>query len=120
MEAFAANEAANAELPLEGGPFKAFLQALHNIQQAFPEKSCPLRTALVTARSAPSHERVIKTLRHWKVRLDEAIFLGGLDKGDFLRAFNADFFFDDQQSHCLSAAKSQIAAGHVPHGVTNK
>ena len=120
LAAFAANETANAELPLEGGPFKPFLQALHTIQQAFPEESCPLRTALVTARSAPSHERVIKTLRHWKVRLDQAIFLGGLDKGEFLKAFNADFFFDDQQSHCLSATKSQIATGHVPHGITNK
>jgi 5'-nucleotidase len=120
LAAFAANEVANAETPLEGGPFKPFLQALQKIQKAFPEKSCPIRTALVTARSAPSHERVIKTLRHWNVRLDEAIFLGGLEKGEFLKAFKADFFFDDQQSHCLSATKNQIATGHVPHGVTNK
>ena len=119
LAAFAASEAANAEKPLEGGPFKPFLQALHKIQQAFPEKNCPIRTALVTARSAPSHERVIKTLRHWNVRLDEAIFLGGLAKGEFLKAFGADFFFDDQRGHCESAAASQIASGHVPHGVTN-
>lgn len=120
LEAFASSEAKNAETPLAGGPFKAFLRALHKIQQSFPDKTCPIRTALVTARSAPSHERVIKTLRHWNVRLDEAIFLGGLAKGEFLRAFKADFFFDDQRGHCESATSSQVASAHVPHGVTNQ
>lgn len=120
LAAFVANEAANAETPLEGGPFKPFLRALHALQQAYPEKQCPIRTALVTARSAPSHERVIKTLRHWGVRLDEAIFLGGLAKGEFLKAFKADFFFDDQRGHCESAINSDIPSGHVPHGVTNQ
>ena len=119
-DAFMASEAAKAEQPLEGGPFKPFLRALQNIQQAFPEDTCPIRTALVTARSAPSHERVIKTLRDWNVRLDEAIFLGGLAKGDFLKAFKADFFFDDQRGHCESASDSHIATGHVPHGVANQ
>lgn len=119
LEAFVANEAEHAERPLQGGPFKPFLAALHKIQQAFPEKQCPIRTALVTARSAPSHERVIKTLRAWGIRIDEAIFLGGLAKGEFLKAFKADFFFDDQQGHCESALNSNIASGHVPHGVTN-
>jgi 5'-nucleotidase len=120
LAAFAASEAANAERPLEGGPFKPFLRALHAIQQAFPEKLCPIRTALVTARSAPSHERVIKTLRQWNVRLDEAIFLGGLSKGEFLKAFKADFFFDDQRLHCESASNSHVASAHVPHGITNQ
>ena len=120
LAAFAANETAKAEQPLEGGPFKAFLHALQVIQRSFPEKQCPIRTALVTARSAPSHERVIKTLRHWNIRIDEAIFLGGLAKGEFLKAFKADFFFDDQQGHCDSAAEQLVATGHVPHGVTNK
>lgn len=120
LQAFAANEAAKAEQPLEGGPFKPFLQALHVIQKAFSEKACPIRTALVTARSAPSHERVIKTLRHWNIRIDEAIFLGGLAKGEFLKAFKADFFFDDQQGHCDSAVKQLVATGHVPHGIVNQ
>ena len=119
-EAFLASESAKAEQPLKGGPFKPFLLALHTIQQAFPEDKCPIRTALVTARSAPSHERVIKTLRHWKIRLDEAIFLGGLAKGDFLKAFQADFFFDDQRGNCESAGSSHIASGHVPHGIKNQ
>ena len=120
LDAFIASEAANAETPLEGGPFKPFLRALHAIQQAFVVNECPIRTALVTARSAPSHERVIKTLRHWNVRLDEAIFLGGLAKGEFLKAFKADFFFDDQRGHCESASNSDIPSGHVPHGVANE
>ncbi len=119
LAAFVASEAEKAEQPLQGGPFKAFLAALHTIQKAFPADNCPIRTALVTARSAPSHERVIKTLRSWGVRIDEAIFLGGLAKGAFLKAFKADFFFDDQQGHCDSASDSDIASGHVPHGITN-
>ena len=78
-----------------------------------------LRTALVTARGAPAHERVIRTLRAWNIRIDEALFLGGLDKGRFLKAFGADIFFDDQQGHCESAAM-HVATGHVPFGVANK
>ena len=83
--------------PLLGGPFKEFLAGLHRIQADFPEDKSPIRTALVTARSAPAHERVIRTLRAWNIRIDEALFLGGLDKGEFLRAFGADIFFDDQR-----------------------
>ncbi|MCB1828359.1 MAG: 5'-nucleotidase, partial [Coxiellaceae bacterium] len=79
---------------------------------------CPIRTALVTARSAPAHERVVRTLRNWGIRIDEALFLGGLSKGDFLNSFAADIFFDDQQGHCESA-REHVATGHVPHGVMN-
>jgi 5'-nucleotidase len=118
LEAFAASEQASAHDPLSGGPFKAFLGALHRLQQAFPASEAPIRTALVTARSAPAHERVIRTLRAWDIRIDESIFLGGLNKTDFLRAYQADVFFDDQQSHCESASP-HIATGHVPHGVAN-
>jgi 5'-nucleotidase len=119
FEAFTANEKAEANKPLSGGPFKGFLAALYEIQSKFPANQCPIRTALVTARSAPAHERVIKTLRAWKIRIDEALFLGGLSKGEFLSAFGADFFFDDQQKHCDSASM-HVATGHVPHGVTNE
>ncbi len=118
LEAFAASEKAAAREPLGGGPFKPFLAALHRLQQAFPATEAPIRTALVTARSAPAHERVIRTLRAWNIRIDESIFLGGLDKTEFLRAYQADVFFDDQASHCASAS-SHIATGHVPHGVAN-
>ncbi|MBT5006836.1 MAG: 5'-nucleotidase [Halieaceae bacterium] len=118
LEAFTASEKAAARQPLAGGPFKPFLSALHRLQQAFPASEAPIRTALVTARSAPAHERVIRTLRAWNIRIDESIFLGGLNKTDFLRAYQADVFFDDQQQHCESASP-HIATGHVPHGVAN-
>ena len=119
LEAFTASERAAAKTPLSGGPFKSFLAALHQLQQAFPASEAPIRTALVTARSAPAHERVIRTLRAWDIRIDESIFLGGLDKTEFLKAYRADVFFDDQQSHCESASP-HIATGHVPHGVANR
>ena len=118
LEAFTASEQAAAREPLGGGPFKPFLAALHRLQQAFPPSEAPIRTALVTARSAPAHERVIRTLRAWDIRIDESIFLGGLDKTEFLMAYQADVFFDDQQTHCESASP-HIAPGHVPHGVAN-
>lgn len=119
LVAFTENETASANKPLAGGPFKNFLAALHRLQREYPAENCPIRTALVTARSAPAHERVIKTLREWQIRIDEALFLGGLSKGEFLRSFGADVFFDDQTTHCDSAVE-HVATGHVPHGVANK
>jgi len=118
LDAFSAREHALAGQALEGGPFRAFLSALHNLQKEFSPADCPIRTALVTARSAPAHERVIRTLRAWDVRLDESLFLGGMEKTEFLRAFGADIFFDDQPGH-VARASDAIAAGHVPHGVVN-
>ena len=104
--------------PLPGGPFKPFLAALHDIQAQFQTEESPIRTALVTARGAPAHERVIRTLRSWGVRIDEALFLAGKDKGAFLESFGADIFFDDQWRHCDSA-REYVATGHVPSGVKN-
>jgi 5'-nucleotidase len=119
LAAFAAHEHARAGEPLSGGPFRGFLDALHRLQAAFPAgEAAPIRTALVTARSAPAHERVIRTLREWGVRLDEALFLGGRAKGPFLEAFGADIFFDDSE-HNIASARDHVAAGHVPHGVAN-
>jgi len=118
IEGFRESESQQANTPLGEGPFKGFLSALHQLQSIFPADACPIRTALVTARSAPAHERVIRTLRAWKIRIDEALFLGGMNKGDFLQAFGADFFFDDQPQNCLNASEL-IATGHVPHGVMN-
>ena len=119
LDAFTKNEKNSAKEPMDGGPFKNFLHALQILQAEFPEKTCPIRTALVTARSAPAHERVIRTLRSWDIRIDESLFLGGLEKGQFLKSYGADVFFDDQQKHCDSA-KSHVATGHVPHGVANE
>ncbi len=119
VEAFGRHERERAREPLSGGPFRGFLDALHRLQAAFPAgDDAPIRTALVTARSAPAHERVIRTLREWGVRLDEALFLGGRPKGPFLQAFGADIFFDDSL-HNIDSARQYIAAGHVPHGVAN-
>ena len=119
LEAFTASEVGAAREPLSGGPFKGFLAALHRIQSAFPPERAPIRTAIVTARSAPAHERVVRTLRAWNIRIDEALFLGGLEKGPFLKAFGADIFFDDQLGHLDSASRHDVAACHVPFGVAN-
>ncbi|MGB1907286.1 MAG: 5'-nucleotidase [Spongiibacter sp.] len=118
LEAFTASEVASANLPLSGGPFKPFLSALNTLQKEFPSDTPPIRTALVTARSAPAHKRVIRTLREWDIRIDESLFLGGLEKGEFLRAYGADVFFDDQPTHCESASE-HVSTGHVPHGIAN-
>jgi 5'-nucleotidase len=119
LEAFHRSEAEHAAEPLSVGPFRGFLTALHHLQTAFPAEHSPIRTALVTARSAPAHKRVILTLRRWGVRIDEALFLGGRDKGPFLDAFGADIFFDDSPANVESARK-HVATGHVPSGVSNQ
>lgn len=119
LEAFADSERQAANQPLSGGPFKHVLEALHRIQSAFPIENNPIRTALVTARSAPAHKRVVLTLREWGIRIDEALFLGGRSKGEFLKAFGADIFFDDQQVH-VDSAKAHVASAHVPSGVVNE
>ena len=101
------------------GPFKPLLEALHRLQNRTDKQGMLIRTALVTARSAPAHERAIRTLMNWGVEVDEAMFLGGLSKSDFLREFEPDFFFDDQTGHCQSAA-SVAPTGHVVSGVSNR
>lgn len=117
LPAFQQHESAKATQPLPGGPFKPLLQALHRLQ-AEGTPHMRIRTALVTARSAPAHERAIRTLMDWNIEVDEAMFLGGMDKGEFLRAFEPDFFFDDQTRHIESAAR-HVPAGHVVSGIAN-
>ena len=117
LEAFIENEV-NSLSVLKEGPFKSFLVELNKIQNDFKINECPIRTALVTARSAPSDKRVIKTLRKWGVRIDESLFLGGMEKSKFLESFDADIFFDDQKKHIMSA-KDTTASAHVPYGVKN-
>lgn len=119
LEAFNRNEIEARETPLSGGPFKPFLTALHSLQSEFSLDDPPIRTALITARGAPAHERVIKTLRHWKIRIDELLFLAGKEKAAFLHGFGADIFFDDQMGHCGPAA-DVVATGHVPYGIKNQ
>jgi len=119
LEAFSASEREAASRPLSGGPFRPVLEALHRIQASYPIDNNPIRTALVTARSAPAHKRVVLTLRNWGIRIDEALFLGGRPKGEFLKIFGADIFFDDQQVH-IDSARLHVAAAHVPSGVANE
>jgi 5'-nucleotidase len=117
LSAFQQHEASKAGLPLREGPFKPLLEALHRLQ-AEGTRQMRVRTALVTARSAPAHERAIRTLMNWNIEIDEAMFLGGLPKGEFLREFEPDFFFDDQTGHIESAAL-HVPAGHVASGIAN-
>ncbi|MGE8396390.1 MAG: 5'-nucleotidase [Comamonas sp.] len=121
LDAFLRHEIEHVTQPLPDGPFKPLLVALHRLQQAALEGDTGgmcLRTALVTARSAPAHERAIRTLMDWRIEVDEAMFLGGLSKGEFLREFAPDFFFDDQTGHAQSAS-AHVPAGHVRSGIAN-
>jgi 5'-nucleotidase len=117
LAVFQANESKRRHIPLSAGPFKALLARLCNLQAEYGD-GCPIRTALVTARGAPAHERAIRTLQAWGLQVDEACFLGGLNKGPFLAGFGADLFFDDQQRNCDQAA-AYVCVGHVPYGVKN-
>ena len=117
LSAFQQHESEKARQPLLAGPFKPLLAALQRLQtEGTP--SMRIRTALVTARSAPAHERAIRTLMDWNIEVDEAMFLGGLPKGEFLREFEPDFFFDDQTGH-VDSASQHVPSGHVVSGVSN-
>ena len=119
LDAFTRHETLHALQPLPPGPFKPLLEALHRLQAASgTDVPVRVRTALVTARSAPAHERAVRTLMEWNIAVDEAMFLGGLDKGEFLKSFAPDFYFDDQRGH-IDSARLHVAAGHVPFGVAN-
>jgi 5'-nucleotidase len=119
LDAFTQHESLHALKPLPPGPFKPLLEALHRLQAAGgSDAPMRIRTALVTARSAPAHERAVRTLLDWNIEVDEAMFLGGLEKAFFLKTFEPDFYFDDQRSH-IEAARLHVASGHVPFGIAN-
>ena len=118
LKAFLDNERKQKSI-LKAGPFKSFLVELNKLQSELSHVDCPIRTALVTARSAPSHKRVIKTLRNWGVRIDESLFLGGMKKSEFLKSFKADIFFDDQQNN-IEDASAKVTSAHVPFGIKNR
>ena len=113
IDAFVAHERENALKPLPDGPFAPLLRAIAQAQSEFTAFDAPIRTALITARNSPAHERVVRTLHEWGVRIDEVHFLGGLDKTEFIEAFGADIFFDDQDVHCSRAADT-TPTGIVP------
>ncbi len=120
LDAFQRHEVAHAETPLPDGPFRPLLTALQVLQQSglASDAGMRVRTALVTARGAPAHERALRTLMNWRIEVDEAMFLGGLPKGEFLREFEPDFFFDDQTGHVENAAP-HVPSGHVAAGIVN-
>ena len=119
LEDFLSTEKELANVPLRGGPFRSFVESLNQLKSEFIGDTNPIRTALVTARSSPAHERVVKTLRSWGMSVDESLFLGGMGKAAFLNSYGADIFFDDQAEHCRIASET-VLAGHVPSGVKNR
>ncbi len=118
LEAFIEHEKLNVEKPLPEGPFAKLLKTLSFLQfeliKSTTQKTPPIRTALVTARNSPAHERVIRTLRTWNVRIDETFFLGGVPKHKILESFSPHIFFDDQHQHCEGAARV-VPTARVPH-----
>jgi 5'-nucleotidase len=116
MDAFHKYEKEHENDPLDEGPFANLLIKLSKIQEHLPMQveHSPLRLAIVTARNAPSHKRVIRTLRKWNVYVDEVYFLGGLSKDKVLQAFGAHIFFDDQETH-LGPASQVVPSGKVPY-----
>ncbi|GAB4210980.1 MAG: 5'-nucleotidase [Synechococcales cyanobacterium] len=120
LSAFQEHERSKAHLPLAPGPFKPFLSVVHRIQSIYAQmqQRPPIRTSLVTARSAPAHKRVIHTLRHWGITIDEAFFLGGLPKAPVLAEWQPHIFFDDQRTHCEPAAQV-VPTAQVLSGITN-
>ena len=116
LEKFLEHETENAEVPMERGPFgKSFLPKLAALRKHFlrPDGTSRVRIAIVTARNAPAHERVVHTLRAWGTPADEAHFVGAHEKAPILEATGAHIFFDDQECH-VEGASSVISAGLVP------
>lgn len=125
LNAFHENEVTNVDVPLPEGKLLAFLRAINRIQDIeehmLVEDSTYNRrvhVAIVTARNAPSHERVVKTLKSWNVRVNDVFFLGGIEKIRILRVLRPHLFFDDQRSH-LAPAANEVPCVHIPFGVAN-
>jgi 5'-nucleotidase len=114
LDRFVKIEKSKVNIPLPQGPFFKLLKMLSLLQSNEEGNSKPpVRIALITARSMPTHERVIRTLKQWNVRVDEAFFMGGVSKTDVLRTFRPHIFFDDQEAHCDRAA-DVVATALVP------
>lgn len=114
LEAFVKHEKDNARKPLPDGPFAKLLRTLHFLQGKLGVENSVIRTALITSRNAPSHERVIRTLQAWDVTVDEAFFMGGVPKREILAAFKPHIYFDDQMTHLKDSA-GEIPTARVPY-----
>ncbi|XP_029352208.1 cytosolic 5'-nucleotidase 1A-like isoform X1 [Echeneis naucrates] len=125
LDTFFEHEKKFENKPLAQGPLKCFLEVLGKLQRKFYAKNermnCPIRTYLVTARSAASSgARVLKTLRSWGLEIDEALFLAGAPKGPLLQKIKPHIFFDDQMFHIEGAKELGTIAAHVPYGIGQK
>jgi 5'-nucleotidase len=114
LDAFAENEERNAKNPMNEGPFAKFLKSISDIQSNIKNDDIHIRTALVTARNVPAHERVVRTLRAWNVNIDVVCFLGGISKTEVLKAFGAHIFFDDQSVY-TKPASGVVPSATVPY-----
>lgn len=126
LSAFRQNEVEKRTVPLERGPLSEFLRDLNMIQEiehtrlrANPDYRTRLRVSIVTARNAPAHERAVNTLEEWGVTVNDAFFLGGIDKGAVLKVMRPDIYFDDQKGHLESTSK-YAASVHIPYGIANE
>jgi 5'-nucleotidase len=115
LDAFVKHETENVLVPLGQGPFVPFLSALRKVRDAFEPGAAPIRTSLVTSRNAPAHKRAVMTLREWGVHMDEAFFLGGVEKADILRALDPDIFFDDQMTPPSQLPNPSLRARRFTH-----
>lgn len=125
LAAFHSAEAEAAAVPMPEGPLAKFFRQVAKLQErerakqaAEPAHEPRLRLAIITARNAPAHERVVTTLREWGIEIDEVFFLGGIDKSRILKEFRPHIFFEDQLSH-LEGTSSICPSVHVPFGVAN-
>jgi 5'-nucleotidase len=126
LRAFQASEVRRALAPLKEGPLARFFKEISRLQKLEREKRQKnrayrprLRTAVITARNAPAHKRLVTTLRKWGIEVDEVFFLGGIDKSRVMHEFKPHIFFDDQKQHIEGVAGATPSA-HVPFGVANE
>ncbi|MEC8011376.1 MAG: 5'-nucleotidase [Pseudomonadota bacterium] len=119
LEGFYQHEQQNKNTPIEKGPLFPFLYRLSLLKKEFPKEKCPIRIAITTARAAPAAERLIKTLRNWGIEIDELHLLGGMNKGPFLEAFQADIFLDDNIKNAQQGS-AHVVSGHVHFGINNQ
>lgn len=125
LDVFHANETANMSVPLPEGALSEFLRGINRIQDIEeelvardPSYNRRVHVSIVTARNAPSHERLVRTLNSWGLRVNDAFFLGGIKKARVLRVLKPHIFFDDQINH-LTASADEVPSVHVPFGVMN-
>lgn len=126
IEEFRAHETRNAAIPHDAGPLKEFLAGVNRIQQREeeerrrnPDYRIRLHVSIVTARNAPAHERAVTSLKGWGLRVNDAFFLGGIDKGEIMKILRPHIFFDDQETHLVSTSRTTPSV-HVPFGKINE